>query len=114
MEILLTEAQQKQHEAEVMAEELRMHEDGLKELQLAISENRGNQAIAEWHRKMETLRLEEMKHRRTVCCPCLSHALFYVVAIFRRNVNASKSVTVKISSVHKKLNCCSWSRRMLH
>ena len=46
--------------------ELEVQHSGLQELIDTIQDGRGAQKVAEWHSKMEALRLEQLRHKRNI------------------------------------------------
>ena len=46
--------------------ELSIQHSGLQELIDTIQDGRGAQKVADWHGKMEGLRLEELRHKRKI------------------------------------------------
>ena len=45
---------------------LQLQHTSLQDLMTTLKDGRGAQKVREWHSKMDTLRLEELKHRRHV------------------------------------------------
>ena len=45
---------------------LQLQHNSLQELIATLKDGRGAQKVKEWHGKMDTLRLEELKHRRHI------------------------------------------------
>ncbi len=46
--------------------EVELQHAGLQELIATLKDGRGAQKVADWHAKMETLRLEQLKHKRLI------------------------------------------------
>ncbi len=46
--------------------ELEVRHKGLQELIDTLQDGRGAQKVAEWHSKMESLRLDEVRHKRQI------------------------------------------------
>ena len=51
-------------EAEDKVAELSLQQEGLQELISTLKDGRGAKKVAEWHSKMDSLRLEELRQRR--------------------------------------------------
>ncbi|KAL4593119.1 centrosomal protein of 290 kDa-like, partial [Arapaima gigas] len=65
----LREAQQAEQErktAEEKAQELELRLGGLEELTATLKDVKGAQKVSEWHRKMEEIRLQELRHIREI------------------------------------------------
>ena len=45
---------------------LQLQHTSLQDLMTTLKDGRGAQKVREWHSKMDTLRLEELKHRRHI------------------------------------------------
>ena len=46
--------------------ELELQHTGLQDLIATLKDGKGAQKVAEWHSKMEQLRLEQLKHKRVI------------------------------------------------
>ncbi len=46
--------------------ELELQHKGLQDLILTLKDGKGAQKVAEWHNKMENLRLEELRQKRQI------------------------------------------------
>ena len=46
--------------------ELELQHNGLQDLIVTLKDGRGAQKVAEWHSKMEALRLEDHRHKRQI------------------------------------------------
>ncbi len=46
--------------------EVELQHTGLQDLIATLKDGKGAQKVAEWHSKMEQLRLEQLKHKRTI------------------------------------------------
>ena len=60
----LTQARNKREEMEDQVAALSLQQTSLQELLATLKDGRGAQKVAEWHAKIDGLRLDELKQRR--------------------------------------------------
>ncbi|XP_035280748.1 centrosomal protein of 290 kDa isoform X3 [Anguilla anguilla] len=104
-------AEQERRRAEEKAAELELRLSGLEELMGSLKDGRGAQKVSEWHKKMEDLRLQELRRSRELAS--LKEEIRYlrnVVAEQERAIGGLEEDMVQQNNLHEERQL-SWDQR---
>ncbi|XP_064199085.1 centrosomal protein of 290 kDa isoform X1 [Anguilla rostrata] len=104
-------AEQERRRAEEKAAELELRLSGLEELMGSLKDGRGAQKVSEWHKKMEDLRLQELRRSRELAA--LKEETRYlrnVVAEQERAIGGLEEDMVQQNNLHEERQL-SWDQR---
>ncbi|KAG5845827.1 hypothetical protein ANANG_G00143310 [Anguilla anguilla] len=104
-------AEQERRRAEEKAAELELRLSGLEELMGSLKDGRGAQKVSEWHKKMEDLRLQELRRSRELAA--LKEEIRYlrnVVAEQERAIGGLEEDVVQQNNLHEERQL-SWDQR---
>ncbi|XP_061108254.1 centrosomal protein of 290 kDa isoform X2 [Conger conger] len=104
-------AEQERRRAEEKAAELELRLSGLEELIASLKDGKGAQKVSEWHKKMEDLRLQELRRSRELAV--LKEEIRYlrnVAAEQERSVSSLEEDIVQQNNLHEERQL-SWDQR---
>ncbi|KPP59042.1 hypothetical protein Z043_123080, partial [Scleropages formosus] len=105
------QAEQERKKAEEKALELELRLTGLEELTATLKDVKGAQKVIEWHKKMEEVRLQELRHIREISSQKEEiKYLTNIVAEQERTISALEEEIVHQSKFHEE-HQLSWDQR---